>query len=187
MKTASFLQLLSGSSLACKPADSIGITASRSRIAMIPLTDIYLIRVGDAATAPGTDGKQVFSIVYGPNYETIDLVAENKSAFVDWVTGLQLLTPGPHVCIQIMQQGTMMTKVYPETGKTAQRTYNLSADMKHIGWTPTRSRHKRISLASIKDLRIGEKEIYKQAHILILIPLTAMKVLSQSHLLRTRR
>ena len=157
MKTASFLQLLSGSSLACKPVDSIGIAASRSRIAMIPLTDIYLIRVADSATAPSTDSKQVFSIVYGPNYETIDLVAENKRAFVDWVTGLQLLTPGPHVCVQIMQQGTVMTKIYPEPGKTAQRTYSLSADAKHIEWAPTASRHKKISLASIKDLRIGRQ------------------------------
>ena len=63
---------------------------------LVPIDVLYEVRVGRNTTIFKEQGTTYsedccFSIVFGPDYETIDLVAKTSDEASIWVTGLRLL------------------------------------------------------------------------------------------------
>ena len=68
----------------------------KSCLILVPIDVLYEVRVGRNTTIFKEQGTAYsedccFSIVFGPDYETIDLVAKTSDEANIWVTGLRLL------------------------------------------------------------------------------------------------
>jgi len=97
-----------------------------------------------------------FSLVYGDDFETLDLIAENAEDYKTWTSGLQHLVTGFSDSLTMMQSGTTLKLVTPKKDKTL--TFSLSEDMTFLYWTPSTKKisESKILLADIKEVRRGQ-------------------------------
>ena len=98
-----------------------------------------------------------FSLIYGDDFETLDLIAENSTDYKTWTTGLQHLVTGYSDSLSVMQSGSLLTLV-TQKKKEKKLTFFLSSDLTYLRWDPTTKKipETRILLADIKEVRRGQ-------------------------------
>lgn len=98
-----------------------------------------------------------FSLIYGDDFETLDLIAENSTDYKTWTTGLQHLVTGYSDSLTVMQSGSLLTLV-TQKKKEKKLTFHLSSDLTYLRWEPTTKKipESRILVADIKEVRRGQ-------------------------------
>jgi len=99
-------------------------------------------------------------MIYGDDFETLDLIAENISDYRTWTNGLQHLVTGFSDSLTVMQAGSLMNLISKKK-KQKKLTFSLSDDLTYISWQPKTKKltETRILLTDIKEIRRGQVKI----------------------------
>lgn len=97
-----------------------------------------------------------FSLVYGADFETLNLIANKAQDYDLWMTGLEWLVSGSVNSQLILQKGISICKIH-KSGKVTRNTLYLSKDKKMLMYSNQRGKQKMVVLSSIKEVRLGMK------------------------------
>eukprot|EP00042_Codosiga_hollandica_P047410 m.513533 g.513533 ORF g.513533 m.513533 type:complete len:1874 (-) comp57442_c0_seq1:94-5715(-) len=129
----------------------------------LPLAAVKFMRIGQQtesfrqAQNVAGESQRSFSLVYGGDFRTLDLITDSDEDYRTWVTELRSLVTLAAECQERMMAGAMITIVAPSAKKQADpQRFALNRDKSVLVCTMARQKPMKIPIEAIRELRLGQ-------------------------------